>query len=136
MKAKAHKEKEQEFCAAPDDAQDSTQLQGEFAERRKTVRLNRRFSAKFCKVGVYFPIDGVTENIGPCGAFIRLNDLHAFQLHDQIILTLFIPPSFSGQEETIGLQGSARIVRLTGDNEGVAVKFSRPLRQFEKTKDK
>ena len=136
MKAKAHKDKEQGYCAAPDAAQDSTQLQGEFAERRKTVRLNRHFSAKFCKVGVYFPIDGVTENIGPCGAFIRLNDLHAFQLHDQIILTLFIPPSFSGQEETIGLQGSARIVRLTGDNEGVAVKFSRPLRQFEKTKDK
>jgi hypothetical protein len=136
MKAKAHKDKGQGYGAALDAAQDSTQLQGEFAERRKTVRLNRHFSAKFCKVGVYFPIDGVTENIGPCGAFIRLNDLHAFQLHDQIILTLFIPPSFSGQQETIGLQGSARIVRLTGDNEGVAVKFSRPLRQFEKTKDR
>jgi hypothetical protein len=136
MKANAHKDKEHGYGAAPDDAQDSIQLQGEFAERRKTARLNRHFSAKFCKVGVYFPIEGVTENIGPCGAFIRLNDLHAFQLQDQIILTLFIPPSFSGQQETIGLQGSARIVRLTGDNEGVAVKFSRPLRQFEKTKNK
>ena len=59
MKAKAHKDKEQGYCAAPDAAQDSTQLQGEFAERRKTVRLNRHFSAKFCKVGVYFPVEGI-----------------------------------------------------------------------------
>lgn len=136
MKAKAHKHKEQDCCTAPGNAQDSIQIQGDFAERRKNVRLNRHFSAKFCKVGVYFPIDGVTENIGPCGAFIKLNDLHAFQLHDQIILTLFIPPSFSGQEETIGLQGPARIVRLSGDNQGVAVKFSRSIKQFEKTNNK
>jgi hypothetical protein len=136
MKAKARKHKEQDCCTAPGNTQDSIQIQGDFAERRKNARLDRHFSAKFCKVGVYFPIDGVTENIGPCGAFIKLNDLHAFQLHDQIILTLFIPPSFSGQEETIGLQGPARIVRLSGDNEGVAVKFSRPLKQFEKTNNK
>jgi hypothetical protein len=136
MKAKVHKHKEQDYCTAPDDTQESTQIQGELAERRKNVRLNRHFSAKFCKVGVYFPVEGVTENVGPCGAFIKLNDLHAFQLHDQIILTLFIPPSFSGQDKTIGLQGPARIIRLMGDNEGVAVKFSRPLRQFERTNNK
>ena len=133
MKAKVHKHKEQDYCTAPDDTQESTQIQEELAERRKNVRLNHHFSAKFCKVGVYFPVEGVTENVGPCGAFIKLNDLHAFQLHDQIILTLFIPPSFSGQEETIGLQGPARIIRLIGDNDGVAVKFSRPLKQFERT---
>ena len=136
MKAKVHKHKEQDYCTAPDDTQESTQIQEELAERRKNVRLNHHFPAKFCKVGVYFPVEGVTENVGPCGAFIKLPDLHAFQLHDQIIVTLFIPPSFSGQEETIGLQGSARIVRLTGDNEGVAVKFSRPLRHFEKAENK
>jgi hypothetical protein len=136
MKAKVHKYKEQDYCTVPDDTQESTQIQGELAGRRKHVRLNRHFSAKFCKVGVYFPVEGVTENVGPCGAFIKLNDLHAFQLHDQIILTLFIPPSFSGQEGTIGLQGPARIVRLMGDNEGVAVKFSRPLKQFERTNNK
>ena len=133
MEAKVHKHKEQDYYTAPDDTQESTQIQGELAERRKNVRLNRHFSAKFCKVGVYFPVEGVTENVGPCGAFIKLNDLHAFQLDDQIILTLFIPPSFSGQEETIGLQGPARIIRLIGDNDGVAVKFSRPLKQFERT---
>ena len=136
MKAKVHKHKEQDYCTAPDATQESTQIQGALFERRKNVRLNRHFLAKFCKVGVYFPVEGVTENVGPCGAFIKLNDLHAFQLNDQIILTLFIPPSFSGQEETIGLLGPARIIRLTGNNEGVAVKFSSPLKQFERTNTK
>ena len=136
MMAKVHKYIEQKYYIAPDDTPESIQVQGELADRRKSVRLNRHFSAKFCKVGVYFPVEGVTENIGPRGAFIKLNDLHAFQLHDQIILTLFIPPSFSGQEQTIGLQGQARIIRLIGDNDGVAVKFSRPLRQFERTNGK
>jgi len=136
MKAKVHKHKEQDYCTAPDDTQESTQIQGELAERRKNVRLNLQFSVKFCKVGVYFPVEGVTENVGPFGAFVKLNDFHAFQLHDQIILTLFIPPSFSDQEETIGLQGPGRIIRLSGDNEGVAVKFSRPLMQFERTNSK
>jgi hypothetical protein len=136
MKATLHRNRERDYYTSPDDTQESTQTQGGLAERRRNVRLNRHFSAKFCKVGVYFPVEGVTENIGPCGAFIKLNDLHAFQLHDQIILTLFIPPSFSGQKETIGLQGPGRIIRLIGDNEGVAVKFSRPLKQFERTDSK
>jgi hypothetical protein len=125
--------KEQDHCAAPYATQERTQILGELAERRRNVRLSRRFSVRFCKVGLYFPVEGVTENVGPCGAFIKVNDLHAFQLHDQIILTLSIPPSFSGQETTIGLQGSAQIIRLVGDNEGVAVKFTGPLKQFERT---
>ena len=129
----AIKHREQDYRAAPDDTQERTQILGELAERRGNVRLSRRFSVRFCKVGLYFPVEGVTENVGPCGAFIKVNDLHAFQLHDQIILTLSIPPSFSGEEKTIGLQGSAQIIRLVGDNEGVAVKFTGPLNQFERT---
>jgi hypothetical protein len=131
----AIKHREQDYFAAPDGTQEMPQILGELAERRKQVRLSRRFSVRFCKVGLYFPVEGVTENVGPCGAFIKVNDLHAFQLHDQIILTLSIPPSFSGQKTTIGLQGSAQIIRLVGDNEGVAVKFTGPLKQFERTKN-
>ena len=133
MEASLHKQREKDYCAAPDDTQEKTKTYVGLAERRGHVRLSHRFSVRFCKVGLYFPIEGVTENVGPCGAFIKLNDLHAFQLRDQIILTLFIPPNFSGQEKTFGIQGPARIIRLVGDNEGLAVKFSRPLKQFERT---
>ena len=127
--------REQDYCVAPYDTQESTQILGELADRRRSVRLSRRFSVKFCKEGLYFPVEGVTENIGPCGAFIKLNDLHAFQIHDRIILTLFLPPSFSGQDTTIGLLGSAQIIRLVGDNEHVAVEFTGSLKQFKRTND-
>ena len=125
----------QDYFAAPYDNQEKTQILGELAERRKQVRLSHRFSVRFCKVGLYFPVEGVTENIGSCGALIKLNDLHAFQTHDRIILTLFLPPSFSGQETTIGLRGSAQIIRLVGDNEGIAVEFQGSLKQFKRTND-
>jgi hypothetical protein len=133
MEARVQKFKEKRHLVPSVDFKRRSEVLCEIAERRKSVRLSHRFSVRFCKVGLYFPVEGVTENVGPCGAFIKLNDLHSFQLHDQIILTLSIPPSFSGQEKTIGLQGSAQIIRLVGDNEGVAVKFTGPLKQFERT---
>jgi hypothetical protein len=133
MEARVQKFKEKKDLVPSIDFKRRSEVLCEIAERRKSVRLSHRFSVRFCKVGLYFPIEGVTENVGPCGAFIKINELHAFRLRDQIILTLCIPPSFSGQEKTIGLQGPARIIRLVGNNEGVAVKFSRPLKQFERT---
>jgi len=133
MEARVQKFKEKRHLVPSVDFKRRSEVLWEIAERRKSVRLSHRFAVRFCKVEFYFPIEGVTENLGPCGAFIKLNELHAFRLRDQIILTLCIPPSFSGQKKTIGLQGPARIIRLVGNNEGVAVKFSRPLKQFERT---
>jgi len=133
MEATLYKHGEQDYCASSYHIQERPQILGELGERRRNARLSRRFSVRFCKEGLYFSVEGVTENIGPCGAFIKVNDLHAFEIRDRIILTLFLPPSFSGQETTIGLRGSAQIVRLVGDNEGVAVEFTGSLRQFKRT---
>ncbi|MCG6945570.1 MAG: hypothetical protein LJE87_09520 [Deltaproteobacteria bacterium] len=135
MEASLYEHREQDYGAAPYAIQEKSHFLGELADRRRDVRLSRRFSVRFCKEGVYFPVEGVTENIGPCGALIKLNDLHAFQIHDQIILSLFLPPSFSGQETIIGLRGSAQIIRLVGDNERIAVEFTGSLKQFKRTDD-
>jgi hypothetical protein len=135
MEATLYKHREQDYCAVPYDIQERPQTLRELAERRRAVRLSRCFSVRFCKEGLYFPVEGVTENIGPCGALIKLDDLHSLQIGDRIILTLFLPPSFSGQETTIRLQGSAQIIRLAGDNEGVAVEFTGSLKQFKRTND-
>jgi hypothetical protein len=135
MEASLYKDREQEYCAAPYDIQESIQTLGNLADRRRNVRVSRRFSVKLCKEGLYFPVEGVTENLGSRGALIKLNDLHAFQISDRVILTLLLPPSFSGQETTIGLRGSAQIIRLVGDNEGVAVEFRGTLKQFKRTND-
>ena len=135
MEASLYKQREPDYCATQYTIQQRAQALRELADRRRNVRLSRRFSVRFCKEGLYFPVDGVTENIGSCGALIKLNDFHAFQIHDRIILTLFLPPSFSGREITIRLQGSAQIVRLVGDNGGVALEFVGSLKQFKRTND-
>ena len=135
MEANLYKHREQDYCAAPYVIQERTQTPGELVDHRRTARLSRRFSVKLCKEGLYFPVGGVTENIGPSGALIKLTDSYAFQIRDRIILTLFLPPSFSGQDKTIRLRGSAQIVRLVGNNEGVAVEFTESLKQFRMTND-
>ena len=135
MGATSYKHGEQDYCASFYRLKERPQYLGELSERRRKARLSRRFPVRLCNGGSYFPVGGVTENIGPCGALIKLNDLHAFRVHTWVILTLFLPPSFSGQEITIRLQGSAQIVRLVGDNGGVALEFVGSLKQFKRTND-
>jgi hypothetical protein len=103
-------------------------------ERRKHNRLNRHFSAKLSRVGtvgLYFPVGGMTDNVGQGGAFIKTKHWDDFQPHDLIVITLRIPPSFSGQEKTISLTGPAVVARIVEENEGVAVQFTKPFQQFE-----
>ena len=104
----------------------------ELVEDRRHPRLSNSFRAKLSKAGLCSQIRGVTTNVSQGGAFIRTKYWNAFQLHDQINVTLFIPPSFSGQERTIGLQGRAAVIRLAEDDDGVAVRFASLFRQFER----
>ena len=78
----------------------------------------------------------MTENVSQGGAFVKIGDQHAFQTDDQIVLTFFLPPDFTGQDKTIGLQGSAVVSRVDQASEGVGVQFQkefRRLRQVEVT---
>jgi len=84
-------------------------------------------------VGLYSPVSGMTENVSLDGAFIKTRDLAAFQSDDQVVVTLFIPPDFSGQKKIISLQGAATITRVNQKNGGVAVHFDKILKQFERT---
>ena len=57
------------------------------------------------------------------GAFIRTEDWSSFQVNDETIITCFLPPDFSGQDEFIALQGKATIRRLDPVNKCVAVEL-------------
>jgi len=113
------------------DTEEKPRVSRKTIERRKHIRLNGHFSAKLSRVGLYFPVGGMTDNVDQGGAFIKTKDWDDFQPHDQIVVTLFIPPSFSGQEKTIGLTGPAVVARIVVENEGVAVQFTKPFKQFE-----
>jgi hypothetical protein len=76
-------------------------------------------------------IDAVAQDLSPGGAFLKTENYHSLRVNDRALLTFFLPPDFTGQEGTIGLQGSAVISRIDQDNEGIGVQFVESLKQFE-----
>ena len=100
-------------------------------ERRKHKRKVHHFESSLFKLELYSAASGGTANVSPGGAFIQTKDWRAFQPQDQVVVTLLIPPSFSGQDNTISLQGAAVVTRVDQKNQGVAVQFSNNLEQLE-----
>ena len=103
-----------------------------FCNHRQHRRLNVNFPAKLVKVGLDSPIDGVTKNLSQVGTLIKTKNWRTFQLQERVLITIFLPPSFSGQDVMIGLRGNAVITRLEQVRDGIAVKFYQTLRQFER----
>ena len=101
-------------------------------DRRKDIRVTQYFRAKLAKGDVPNGVEGETQNLSQGGAFVRTSDWRSFQVKDRTVVTLFLPPAFSGQEAPIGLRGPAIITRIDEENEGVALEFVRSFRQFER----
>jgi len=101
-------------------------------ESRKYLRLDRSFEVRLHKVGVHASFAGCTENISQGGVFIRTKDWREFREDDQTLLTFYLPPDFTGQEEDIRLLGTACVIRIDRENEGLGVQFNKRLRQFER----
>jgi hypothetical protein len=101
-------------------------------DRRQHTRVTHYFKAKLAKTGLPDEVYGQTENLSQGGAFVRTSDWRSFQINDRAVLTLFLPPAFSGQDATIGLRGAAIVTRIDEEQEGVALQFVRSFRQFER----
>jgi hypothetical protein len=104
-------------------------------DRRKHIRVFHYFRAKLAKSGLPDGVEGQTENLSQGGAFVRTSAWRSFQTNDRAVLTLFLPPAFSGQDATIGLRGAAIVTRTDEEKEGVALQFVRSFRQFERIDD-
>ena len=101
-------------------------------DRRVHPRFSRQFNVELSKKGLHVAVGGVTDNVGQGGAFIRTEGWNAFRINDQMIVTFYVPPTFSGHDATIALQGSAVVARIDTIAEGVAVRFDKYLKQFER----
>ena len=101
-------------------------------ERRRHVRIHRQFVTQIFTPRSDYETQGVTENISQGGAYIKVEDWHAFQIGDQTVITFFLPPSFTDRDKTIGLRGEAEVKRVDQQNEGIALEFSRYFQEFEK----
>jgi len=105
-------------------------------DRRRYIRLQHRFPAKVFKLGLDAPVHGSTVNVSPVGALIKTTDYRAFQAKDHTTITLFLPSSFSGKDHGTALQGTATVTRINHQNEGIALEFDKPLKQFVQTDKK
>jgi hypothetical protein len=104
-------------------------------DKRKHFRIKRFFRAKLSKAGTSHSIEGRTENVSQGGAFIKTKDWHSLKPNDKTTITVFLPPLFTGQDGTIGLQGPAVINRVDEENEGVAVEFLQNFKQFDRIEE-
>lgn len=101
-------------------------------ERRKHVRIQRQFEARLFNAKCERETEGLTENISQGGVYVRTKDWQSFKAGDQAIVTMFLPPIFTDRDKIFGLRGNAIVRRVDRGNEGVALEFSRDLREFEK----
>ena len=101
-------------------------------DNRQHERLNLNFPAMLNRKGLDSSIVGVTRNLSQEGSLIRIPKWQPLELQDRVLVTLFIPPNFSGQEVTIGLEGTAVVARLDLANCEIAVRFGKTLKQFER----
>jgi len=105
-----------------------------FRERRKYVRVNRQFTTLLSSTAGKHETIGTTENISQGGVYIKTRNWRTFRAGDQTTVTLFLPPSFTDKEKTLGLRGNA-IRRVDFLNEAIALEFNKKLQYFEKLID-
>ncbi len=100
-------------------------------DRRKYPRLRKSFEVQLAKVGLDRSFKGTSVDLSQGGAFIKVDKWRSFRAKDPAKIAFLLPPEFTGQEKTIRLKGRAVIARVDHKNRGIAVEFTRTLKQFE-----
>lgn len=101
------------------------------SDRRKYIRLSKSFQTKVRILRTCGEVPGTTHDLSQGGAFIISPSWSDFQLHDQTEIELFLPPTFTGQKDTLILKGLSTVKRVDADRGGIAVKFVKELKAFE-----
>ena len=86
---------------------------------------------KLQKKGQDRSLQGTSVNMSQGGAFIKTKNWQSFKVREHAVVAFFLPPKFTGQDKTIGLQGDAVVARVDKKNKGIGVEFIRNLKQFE-----
>ena len=102
------------------------------SDRRAYPRVRVCFPTKLDKVRLTHPIEAVTDNVSQGGAYIKTTDWNAFKPRETALATFFLPPSFTGQEEIIALQGEVLVSTVDPNREGIGLQFVKTLRQFDR----
>ena len=100
-------------------------------DRRRHERLNLNLQTTVSSNRLNPPIEGVTENLSQGGAFVKTGHWSNYQTNNKVLVAFFLPPSFTGYNETISVKGTAEIVRVDQENEGIGLRFAKYFRNFE-----
>ena len=106
------------------------------SNRRRNPRVGVSFPTNLNKVGLTQPIEAVTDNVSQGGAYIKTKHWNDLKLKETALATFFLPPSFTGQEEIMALQGEVLINRVDPEREGIALQFVKTFRQFDRVLDR
>lgn len=100
-------------------------------DRRKHIRLQKRFTSKIKLTHRHVEFDGITEDVAQDGAFISSPSWFEVQEEDKLTLRLFLPPEMTGQSDTLILHGPAVVRRVANDRGGIALQFINQLKTFD-----
>lgn len=101
------------------------------SDNRKYTRLSKSFQTVARILRTYAEVTGTTDNLSQGGAFIITPSWSDFQVDDQTEIEFFLPPTFTGQKDTLILRGLGTVRRVDGDRLGIAVKFQKKFKAFE-----
>ena len=101
------------------------------SEKRNYLRLDNNFQTRARTLHRSAELSGITHNVSQSGAFIISPSWSDFQVDDQTEIIFFLPPEFTGQNDTLTLKGLGTVRRVDGDRWGIAIEFPKELRTFE-----
>jgi len=101
------------------------------SNRRKYPRLSQSFQARARLLQRSAELSGVTHNLSQSGAFIISPSWSDFKVDDETEIMFFLPPAFTGQNDTLILKGLGTVRRVDGDRWGIAIEFPKELKTFE-----
>ena len=104
----------------------------ESRDRRNSPRLPYNFPVQLSSRGKAPLFGGITVNLSQDGALVRTQGWPSFQVDDQALITILLPATFTGHDAAVGLRGTATVIRIDQANEGVALRFGKRLRQFDR----
>jgi len=101
------------------------------SDNRRYTRLSRSFQTVARILRTSAQVLGTTDNLSQGGAFIISPSWSDFQVDDQTEIEFFLPPTFTGQKDTLILRGRGTVKRVDGDRLGLAVEFQKEFKVFE-----
>ena len=101
-------------------------------DRRTSVRMPYYFAVRLASAREALTLPGVTMNLSQEGALVWTKGWRSFRVKDEALITILLPGTFTGHDAPLGLRGRATVTRIDEVNEGVALRFNKQLRQFDR----